>query len=69
MKAQTVIKYSNITAGIFYLLCGALMVVWGIYTSLSDDREVAITGAFLGFGGVPFLWYGVRRVRDAKRTA
>ena len=70
MTSQTIIKYSRIVAGVVYLLIGVFMIVGSINVSLTDDRtKVVMASAFLALAGVAVVWLGVKRLRDAKRTA
>ena len=70
MTTQAVRKYSRIAAGMVYLLLGAFMVAGSIHVSMTDDRRMIVIGSvFLAFVGVAVVWLGVRRLRDAKRTA
>jgi predicted MFS family arabinose efflux permease len=70
MTSQAIIKYSRIVAGVVYLLIGVFMIVGSINVSLTDDRtKVVMASAFLALAGVAVVWLGVKRLRDAKRTA
>jgi uncharacterized membrane protein YhaH (DUF805 family) len=70
MTTKTITKYSMMVAGWLYILFGVIDVVVCVRICLTDDRRGAVViSAILFLVGIAVALLGLKRLRDAKRTA